>query len=60
MTAADILREMRAAGGRPRLVDGIVVCERIENRRLMAVFRDAVDPITELLRSEVAGVDGRS
>lgn len=52
MTAADILREMRAAGGRPRLVDGVVVTIRIQNRRLVAVFLDAVDRIADLLRQE--------
>jgi multidrug efflux pump subunit AcrA (membrane-fusion protein) len=52
MKATQILEAMRAAGAAPRLVNGVVVTWRIENRRLAAVFRDAVDRIAELLVKE--------
>lgn len=53
MTPPEILREVRAHGGRPRLADGIVITEWIENRRLVAVFRDALERIVELLEKEL-------
>ena len=52
MKPFEILCAVQEAGGRPRLVDGLVVTDRIENRRLVAVFRDALERITDLLREE--------